>query len=155
MRKLGARLDKILELIPENSIFADIGCDHGKLAVSAVKEDRVRFAYCSDLSENCLIKAKELAKECETTDRMNFFVGDGLEQIPDDAETFVIAGMGGMEIISILSNSANRARHYILSPHKNLDKVVEYLFENNYKLLEQHTVKEKSHIYNILVCDKD
>lgn len=154
MRKLGARLDKILELIPKDSVFADIGCDHGKLAVSAVLDGKVSFAYCSDLSENCLAKAKELATECGTVGKMDFFVGDGLEQIPADAETFVIAGMGGMEIISILSNADNRAGRYILSPHKNLDKVVEYLTESGYTLLEQHTVKEKNHIYNILVCDK-
>ena len=41
---------------------ADIGCDHGKVAVWLVKNGKANTAICADLSARSLDKARRLAR---------------------------------------------------------------------------------------------
>ena len=62
--KLDGRLRAVVDNI-EGEVVADIGCDHGKVAVCALAEKRVVKAIACDISSKSLDKAVALAKTYE------------------------------------------------------------------------------------------
>ena len=62
MNKLSFRLEFISSLVDER-IIADVGCDHGKLVRKLFDENKIDFAYASDISSSSLQKAIDLLKD--------------------------------------------------------------------------------------------
>ena len=62
MIKLDNRLTALLGEI-EGEVLADIGCDHGKLAVASLLEGKCSKVIAGDISAESLKKAVKLAKE--------------------------------------------------------------------------------------------
>ena len=90
-------------LVPPGSRAADIGTDHGYLAVHLLREGVCPFVTAADLREQPLQKARENAARFGVADRMQFLLSDGLQSIPPDAAgTIVMAGMGGDLMVRIL-----------------------------------------------------
>ena len=57
---LSKRLLKVATLVEPAAFLADIGCDHGFLAISLVKSGKVKKAFCSDINEGPLKRASVL-----------------------------------------------------------------------------------------------
>ena len=96
-----SRLDILFDLIGEGKVFADVGCDHGYIAEMVIKSGKYEKVILSDVSAKSLQKAVDLLSSYQ--DKVTFIVSDGFlkyDQTPDEA---IIAGMGGEEIIKILS----------------------------------------------------
>ncbi len=98
MLKLSPRLQKIVSKIPQKTIIADVGCDHGKVVLYAVKVLQSPFVFGSDISEKSVEKTRILLTKngienfkTLTSDGLNGYTVNELNII----ETVVIAGMGG------------------------------------------------------------
>ena len=100
---LTKRMKKFADLISKKRI-ADIGCDHGKITAKLFLENKIDFAIVSDISRPSAEKAKKLLENLGVK-AFEMRVGDGLETITkeDKIEAILISGMGGEEIIKILS----------------------------------------------------
>lgn len=138
------------ERTSKEGLIADVGADHGKVAVSlAEKGYRV---IATDISAVCLDKARRLAES--TGVQLRFSVGDGLTAVSGcDVETVVICGMGGMEIVSILKNAEKLYCRYILSPQKDVRAVRETLFRLGLAVLADYTVESASKFYDVIVAE--
>ena len=119
--ELSPRLALLAGWVPAGTSLADVGTDHGYLPVWLRLHGRVRSAIASDLRKGPLALAKET---CRTygTDGIDYRLCNGLADIrPEEAETIVIAGMGGENIASILAEAPWTAdgRHTLLlaPPH--------------------------------------
>jgi len=94
------RFDSIKELISSNAEFvADIGCDHGLLALSiAADYSNVHKVYAIDISSSALDGARKntLLKSISVRQKINIIEGDGLNAIVSDqnVDTVICAGMG-------------------------------------------------------------
>ena len=89
MRK---RLAAILSHV-RGSALADIGCDHGLIAVSALEQGLVERVIATDISASSLAKARALAAQRNAA-AIEFRVGDGMRVLADgEADVVVIAGM--------------------------------------------------------------
>lgn len=151
--RLGKRLRCVVNEI-KCDYLADIGCDHGKVAVTAILENRANKAVCTDISAPSLDKAKELTKSKKLDDKISFAVGDGLAPIKDEnIDEVVIAGMGAREIIKILSAHKCKASSLILVAHKGCDLLREYLHNNGYKIVKDYVCLEGSHFYSIITAN--
>ena len=147
--KLGARLETVLSLIEGGASLADIGTDHGKLPVAALLSGIARRAVAVDISEKSLMKARVLAEEAGVT--MRCVRGDGLTPLSEeDADTVVIAGMGGAETVKILEEAPCRFGTYLFVPHKNAPLLRSYLREKNARILRDIVVKEGKHFYFVI-----
>ena len=145
------RLKIIASHIGKGKVFADIGCDHGIIAKYVLDNELFESVIASDISNKSLDKAKKLLNKYGS--KVTFLVSDGFNKfhlIPDEA---VIAGMGGEEICSILSNAEFLPKRLILSPQKNQSKVRELLIRKNYKISDDYTVFDKK-FYDIIVAEK-
>ena len=154
MPYLDKRLKQILSEINCETL-ADVGCDHGKLSVAAVITGRAKKAYAIDISEKSLVKTALLAKEHNLSDKIIPLCGDGLKPLKDKVDLVVIAGMGGNEIIKILTESNYRG-NAILVPHQDPYKLRDFL-SNKFRIEKDYIVKAGRKFYPIIVlkegCD--
>lgn len=152
--KLDKRLDTIMSLIEKGERIADIGTDHGKIAVLAIEKTGMPV-IATDISSDSLKKAQRLAYDYGVSEIISFRMGDGLKAIgKNEADTIVIAGMGGHEIINILKGSSFEYNKYILVPHRHSKELRIFLIENNFNLLRDFMLECDGKFYQIIVADK-
>ena len=125
------RIAKLVSLVPSVNTLADGGCDHGYVGIEALKLGRARRVVFVDISQPSLEKARENCPEGLKT-QAEFVCRDGLGNVEVDCA--VIAGMGGLEIISILEGATALPDKLVLQPMRNQRDVRKYL-QSNYELI--------------------
>lgn len=145
------RLETIFELIPKTPSFADVGCDHGFIAKQVIKSGKCNNVTVSDVSLPSLQKAEKLLKNEIESGLVRSVQCDGLKGISADTQTVLIAGMGGEEIIKIISESDFLPNTLILQPMKNVDKVRKMLFEYGYAIKKDFIFYARRY-YNAIVA---
>ena len=132
--------------------MADIGCDHGKITAKLFLDNKIDFAVVSDISFESAEKAKILLNGLNINS-FDMRVGDGLKTInkEDNIESVIISGMGGEEIIKILSQSSLKFKEYILGPQHGELLLKKYLVENGYNIVLDKTIFDGK-FYNLIKC---
>ena len=123
-------------MVPRGARVADIGADHGYLGIHLLEQGVAREVAACDLRPGPLDSARRNAAQYGFSDRMAFFLSDGLQNVPPEAyDTVVCAGMGGDLIVKILSEAPwLRDPRYtlILQPQIDIDKLRLWLGENGF-----------------------
>lgn len=114
----GKRIDTLCSLLTAAETFADVGCDHGYCTEYMLKNGLCRQAIFSDVSQGSLAKAERLLAPYVREGRATGVLGDGFRGVPNTTDLVLIAGMGGCEIISILSDTRYGflPKHFVLQP---------------------------------------
>lgn len=134
------RMRVICSHLPAVGTLADVGCDHGYMTKYALDHGLCERAYVSDVSAESLSKAEKLL-EREIADGRCFSVcADGLEGLPEPPDCVLIAGMGGEEIVRILSRGI--PQQFVLQPMKNADKVRAFLLRNGCGIVADYTFSD-------------
>lgn len=153
--ELTPRLRAVAELVPEGAVLADIGTDHAYLPVWLLLKKKISRAIAADLREGPLSRAKTTAKEYDCRDKIQFRLCDGLTGLaPDDADTVVIAGMGGETIAAILEAATwTRDERYtlILQPMSAQSDLRHWLWTRGYDIRTEELIYEGNKLYNILL----
>lgn len=147
------RLEIIFSEIPVSSLFADVGCDHGYIGAEMIKSGKCEKAIFSDVSAPSLKKAKVLLEKSGLKEKAEFYVCDGLD-FPENPDTVLIAGMGGEEIVKILSLSEKRPDNLVLQPMKNARKLREFLVGAGYAINKDYVFFSAKKYYDIIVAFK-
>ena len=143
------RLAKLVSLIPDCDVLADVGCDHGYVGIEALRLGKAKQVAFTDISRPSLLKAKaNCPQEFETV--VSFHCRDGLGDI--NADCAIIAGMGGLEIISILQNAKNLPQKLVLQPMRNQRDVRNYLTDN-YEIVTDVKFRDGK-FYDVIVAEK-
>ena len=142
------RLSLICAHIPACRVFADIGCDHGYCTAYVLEKGLCERAYVSDISAACLKKAETLLAADIAAGRCVPVCADGLDGVKD-ADCVLIAGMGGEEIVRILSRAPLPER-FILQPMHNVEKVRRHLLARGAHIEEDFTF-EDGKFYDLIV----
>lgn len=158
MIKLDKRLRAVVNEV-QGDTLADIGCDHGKVSVASLLEKRVKKVIACDISKDSLQKAVDLSGRYNLSD-IECRLGDGLMPLEDkEADCAVIAGMGGNEIMSILSKGLKGIKRFILVAHRNTIELREFLSAHNLYIQKDYIVYQSGKFYDIIVAlantDKD
>ncbi len=156
--KLSERLIAIANFVPNNSIVADIGTDHGYIPAYLIENKISKKVIGTDISKGSLDKIIEYIKELRFEDKIDTRLGDGLEVIkPYEVDTVIIAGMGGLLIRDILENHrkvSDSIIDFILQPMVAQKELREYLIENNFEIIGEELVKEENKYYEIIHARK-
>lgn len=148
------RLCAILEQIPKCETVADIGCDHGLTCLLVLKTGKAERVIATDISKMSLQKAENLLCESAYSDKAQFRCGNGLSVLDqDEADVIVISGMGGAEIIDILSRKEIRAT-YVLSPQSEVDEVRRWLVSHGFRLAVDKTISSADKFYAIIKAEE-
>ena len=147
------RLNKIFELLPECEVFADIGCDHGYIAKAMLDSAKAKKVVIADISAKCLMKAEQLLKTELDTGKAESVVSNGFEKVKD-CDLALIAGMGGEEIVGIISWAKILPQKLVLQPMKNADKVRTCAVKLGYKIERDYVFKSSKKFYDIMLLVK-
>ncbi len=109
--KLTQRLKTIADLVPNGGIIADIGTDHAYLPVYLIENKIVEKAIAADINVGPLKNAEKTIKSYRYDKYIETRLGSGLTPIKtNEADTVIIAGMGGLLIRDILKESIEVVR---------------------------------------------
>ena len=147
------RLNKIFNAIPKCEHFADVGCDHGYIAMAMLASKKCERVTVSDISAKCLMKAEELLKDYIACGKAFSVVSDGLKQVPE-CDTVLIAGMGGQEICQILNSAPFLPKTLVLQPMKNCDKVRITCIQKGYRFVSDCMFFSAGKYYDLMVLVK-
>lgn len=156
--KLSNRLQGIASFVPKNTIVGDIGTDHGYIPVHLIDEKIAKKVIASDISKNSLDKIIQYVKLEGYEKEIDTRLGDGLDIIkPFEIDTLVIAGMGGLLIRDILDKNKevrDSISHFILQGNVATKELREYLYENNFEIIDEKLIKEEGQFYEIIYAKK-
>lgn len=152
---LSHRLQCIADCVPTGARVIDVGTDHALIPVWLAQTGHSDHIWASDLRQGPLDGAKALIEETDTSSRIHLRLTDGLNGFSrDDADTIIIAGMGGETIASILQNAewTKSGILLILSPHTKQAVLRRFLVENGYCIRREQLVKDAGRLYPVLVA---
>lgn len=144
-------------MTPTSKVIADIGTDHGYLPIALVKGGKADKVYAMDVNQGPLDKAKANISEHGEKARVITILSDGLEHLPEDVGTVVIAGMGGMLIGRILGSETDKVNGLdtlILSPHLDETAMRRKIHELGWSIEEERMVKDNDKFYTVMCCVK-
>lgn len=126
------RIKTLCSLLKPARSFADVGCDHGYCSEFVLKSGLCERVIFSDVSKGSLLKAEKLLAPFVAEGKATGVLGDGFFGVPKDTEEVLIAGMGGSEIISILSHSRFGfiPKYFVFQPMHDSEKLRKYILEN-------------------------
>ena len=151
--ELSPRLQLLADWVPRGARFADVGTDHAYLPVWLTLHGRVTSAIASDLRKGPLERARETGRTYEA-EGIDYRLGDGLAFIrPEEADTIVIAGMGGENIASILAAApwtADGQHTLLLSPHTKAEELRLFLMDHGYAIRREALVRDRGTLYPVM-----
>lgn len=149
--QLPKRLEKIIELMPESHCIADIGCDHAYVAIEAVRRGKATQALACDVRKGPLQHAAEHILCAGLAGKIETRLSDGLDKVaPGEADTVVIAGMGGPLMERILKGRLLDFGSYILSPQSEIPHFRRFLLDEGMQIDEETMLIDEGKYYVIL-----
>lgn len=148
------RLETVASFINENDKLADIGCDHGYLAILALKKG-VRFLNLIDNKEGPLDSARNNLKIYENQAKIVYSLSSGVSMIEEFVDTIAICGMGGELISSILDHDfekIKKMKKIILQANSKIEFLRKYLNDNAFQICDEAIVMDNDKIYEIIIC---
>lgn len=133
--------------------FADVGCDHGYMSEYMLKNGLCEKLYFSDVSKGSLEKAKRRLAAYVAEGKATGVLGDGFFGVPKDTEEVLIAGMGGSEIVDILSHGKYGflPERFVFQPMLDSEKLRRYLIANGAVLERDYTFESDGKPYDCIV----
>lgn len=157
MITLSKRMEAIASMITPGGVLADVGTDHGYIPIYQVQLHRNPRAIAMDLRKGPLERAREHIGQYGLTGQIETRLSDGVAALkPGEADSIVIAGMGGELILHILGEGetvCRQAKELILQPQSEIAAVRRCLREQGYCINAEDMVVEDGKYYPMMrVC---
>lgn len=150
---LTERLNCIIGYV-NSEISADIGTDHAYAATELIRLGKAKKVIASDVREGPLNAARDNIKKNGMENEIETRLGSGLSVLkPYEADTAIVAGMGGELICEIIKNDIDTARsmNLILQPMNSQYETRRFLIENGFTIFNEDIVCEGNRVYNVLI----
>lgn len=150
---LTPRLQKLADWVEPGAKIADIGTDHGYLPVWLLTTGRAASAIGSDLRAGPLENARKTAARYAVSEQISLRLGNGLNGIlPSEADTIVIAGMGGENIADILAAAPwAQKRTLLLQPMSRAEVLREFLEHHGCAIEREALVEDRGTLYPVML----
>lgn len=143
------RIKAIASLVDNDALVVDIGTDHAYLPIYLYENDITKNIVASDISSNALLFAKSNLEKHNLSGKIKLVVSDGFKNLDECFDIAIISGVGTETIKKILDNEV-LPNKLILSSHKNVSDLREYMFKIGYKIEKEIIVYENNIYYNII-----
>jgi tRNA (adenine22-N1)-methyltransferase len=164
------RLAVLAAYVSHGDRVADIGTDHAYLPIHLLRQGISRRAILTDIGEGPLARARENILRAYKNEKIDaedghirtadgeykLRLGDGLMPIEaGEADTAIIAGMGGELIARILDADRDRTNsigRYVLQPRTKSMALREYLLRGDYRIVDEDLAEERGRICEIIIA---
>ena len=151
--ELPPRLRLIADWVRPGARVADIGTDHAYLPVWLRLHGRAASAIACDLREGPLRRAGETCR-AYGAEGIRCRLGNGLDPVgPEEADTIVIAGMGGENIAAILARApwtGDGAHTLLLQPQTRAEVLRAFLADHGYAIRREALVEDRGILYPVM-----
>ncbi|EMC0275008.1 tRNA (adenine(22)-N(1))-methyltransferase TrmK [Staphylococcus pseudintermedius] len=157
MIPINKRLDKVSEFV-RGEVLADIGSDHAFLPIYCIQKGTIQRAISGEVIKGPYQSALTNVTTHGYQEQIDVRLGNGLTILEptDRADTVTICGMGGPLITRILTEGIsyipNQPR-LILQSNIQSEPIRRFLQQHGYRITTETLVKERAHIYEIIVAD--
>ncbi len=153
---LSKRLSAVAGMVTGGNRLADIGTDHAFVPISLVEDGRIPCAIAMDVNKGPLERAVEHIRAHGLSDKISTRLSDGLEKLgKDEADTILIAGMGGALTQRILHQRPNlnaEIKELVLQPQSEIELVRRYLQSSGWRIEDERIVFEDGKYYPMMRC---
>ena len=156
MIQINKRLTKVSEYLNHYKL-ADIGSDHAYLPIYAIQNNLVKEAIAGEVVKGPFLSAQKNTELHGLSKSIEIKLGDGLEVVNDTVDVITICGMGGPLIAQILDEGKEKLIHYpdlILQANIHALPIRQVLQKLGYNIEAEQLIKDKKHIYEIIVAKK-
>ncbi|MCI8822321.1 MAG: SAM-dependent methyltransferase [Lachnospiraceae bacterium] len=152
--QLSRRMQKLASLVTEGNRLADVGTDHGYIPIALVQAGKIPSAIAMDVNRGPLARAEAHIREAGLATYIETRLSDGLRELgAEDADTVLIAGMGGMLILRILTEGIphlSGVEELILQPQSDVYRVRDWLQKHGYRVETEELVEEDGKYYPMM-----
>ena len=152
---LSKRLNRMIEMLPGGTVAADIGCDHAYASIALVQCGKYQKVIASDVRKGPLESAKKNIEANGLSSVIETRLYDGLQGVkPGEADSILIAGMGGVTMRKILEDSeetAKGAKYLLLQPQSEIASFRAFLRNQGYQILEEDMIFEDGKYYPMML----
>jgi len=135
---------------------ADVGCDHGYLGIHLLQSGVASSVIASDVNEKPLQSARDNAAKFGFADKMEFYLSDGVRNIPRDFDCMVCAGMGADTMMSIIAQAyeddwlADPRYRLILQCQSKRPELRQWLYDKGFRINRETLAKDGKFVYSIM-----
>lgn len=156
--ELDNRLRAVADFVKSGYSAADIGTDHGYLAITLVEEGKCSYVIAVDKNEGPFMAACRTVKNAGMEKSVEVRIGDGLQPLmPGEASVICIAGMGGHLMKDILRQSpevTEQAEQLVLQPMNGAGELRRWLYEGGWHISEEALAEADGKLYEIISSEK-
>ena len=150
---LSDRLLACVDFVAPGDRVADVGCDHGYLGIHLLTKGIASSIIASDVNEAPLQSAIRNAQKFGVSDKMKFYLSDGVQNIPRDFDSMVCAGMGADTMMHILSDAPwlkDSKYRLILQCQSKRPELRQWLYDEGYRINRETLAMDGKFVYTIL-----
>ena len=151
--KLSKRLETIVSFIDDKDNVLDIGCDHAYIDIYLALNKKNKLIIASDISEDVIKTTKKNLKQYNVEDKVKVYCTDGADNIKDDYDTIILAGMGSTTILDILKR-AKKVKKIVICSHNNWESIRKDVSNIGYYLDNEKLIYDRNKLYSIMVFCK-
>lgn len=151
---LSDRMLAVVGLVQPCNAIADIGCDHGYVAMELIRRHICDKVIAMDINRGPLEQAKSNIREYGMQEYIETRLSDGTEALQNgEVDGIVCAGMGGKLIIHILTQNEELTKglqQLILQPQSEIYEVRNFLREAGYRIDKEDMICEDGKYYPMM-----
>ncbi len=149
---ISKRIKQIKKYIPLNQDVADVGSDHGLLLGLLFDDGFPNKMLGIENKEGPFSNLSKLVKAINA-ENVSCVLSDGINYLPSNYKTVVIAGMGLDTIKAIINKSKDKIdfiSDFIIDCHTSYEKVRPFFVELGYHVAEETIIFEDNIYYEII-----
>lgn len=135
-------------------VVADIGCDHGYVSITLTNKGIFNKALAMDINEGPLKLCKQNIALYGDETKIETRLSSGFDKLnKGEADSVIIAGMGGMLIRDILEAGKDKlleVNQLVLGAQSDLDTVRKYITAAGFKIDHEEMLEEDGKYYQLI-----
>jgi tRNA (adenine22-N1)-methyltransferase len=151
---LSKRLQTVAHMVTSGHVVCDVGCDHAHTVIYLVEQGIAPRGIAMDINNSPLELARENIASRGLADKISVRLSDGLASLQaQEAETVIIAGLGGILMQSILATEPKKTAslaELVLQPQTELPAFRRYLRTGGFRTVAEDIVLEEGKFYHIM-----
>ena len=151
-------MQKMADGVGKDDIVADVGTDHGYIPIWLIQNEACRDVILADINSGPLEKARVNIAKYIPDRSFDLRQGSGISVLKQaEADTIIIAGMGGILIRDILSDDLEKTKSFskfILQPRNHSDVLRRWIGEIPWlSVTDESLAKEAGKLCEIITVE--
>lgn len=150
---ISLRLETVASFVEEGARVADIGSDHATIPIYLLDNGTISFAEAVENKKGPYERMRKALIDSGYISKVYTSLSDGIEDLRDDIDTLVVAGMGARLIIRILTSHKEKLGNIntiIIDAHNEREILFEPLRALGFDLEANSFIEEENVFYDVM-----